>query len=715
MKFGKPASAFLAAAMLVSSVGIVSYAKEDEEMKRELTVVKERIDIPEALSGFTYSVSTEYGNKYYRFNWEDPDHRQYLDVTVCGKIITEYYYRNYADLSVKNEPYTFARLTKEEIVQRAKEELRKLNPTVMKNIAVNEDGVRISLYNNSAGVPICRVRDGIKIAGQSGQINIDKNTGELLSFHLSWAPGAGFGNAAEAISKEEAIAGYREAFPLKKQYVSEYDWETEEYTPHLIFSRVDIGQIDAFTGKKATFSDSYDYYENDIAADEGFVTGADADIEDGNPNTGGGVSFTDQELEKLETEGRLIKPEKALADMIASGIWSMPKNAVVGEDSARTYFDWSVGAYVRSFSIRAYETEEYASVDGAGEVPAADEKTENKPARTTYTGNVTMNAETGEILSFSGSDTRTITRALKSENQARSLLNGYLKRILNDRASSFILDNPHFYYLGKDREGNLTADSYLSTVSASSPRYAYGIACSRESVSLTLDQSGRVSRYNINWLGIEYPKPENILSEDEAYTRYFEQIEYNLLYRVAYNRKQKRMETALVYNASDELRIDAFSGKLVGFEGEELPVKAEKGYTDLKQSGYREEAEKLAFYGITLMDEEGRLNADMTITREDFRKLVQNIGVYCHDIENGEKPLTRKYAAKILAGYEQIAEIPNLFKSPYSDVSEDDKYVGYIALATVQGYIKGENGKFRPSAKMTRGDALLLVYDYLSR
>ncbi|MDE7233666.1 MAG: S-layer homology domain-containing protein, partial [Ruminiclostridium sp.] len=391
---------------------------------------------------------------------------------------------------------------------------------------------------------------------------------------------------------------------------------------------------------------------------------------------------------------------------------SVPKNAEVGEDSASTYFDSMVGAYVRSFTIRAYETQEYVSIDGVGEVPETTEKT---AAKSTYYGSVTMNAETGDILTFSGSDTRTITRAVKSESHAKSLLNSYLKRILNDRAESFVLNVPHYYYLGKDRDGNLTENSYLSTVSAESPRYAYGIPCDREKVSMTIDQSGRVSRYNITWYGIEYPKPENILTEDEVYTKYFEQTEYNLLYRIAYNRKEKRMETALVYNAGNDFRIDAFSGKLVNYYGEEVSVKKNTGYTDLKQSGYREEAEKLALYGITLMDEEGRLNADMAITREEFRDLVRYIGVYYYKVENGEKPLTRKYAAKILAGYSQIAEIPNLFKSPYSDVSEDDKYVGYIALATAQGYIKGEKGKFRPSAQMTRGDALLLVYDYLNR
>lgn len=700
MKFRKPVSAFLAAAMLVSSASVVSYAAEDEAMKKALTVVKERIDVPEELSRFDYRVLTDYGQKVYAFTWDSPEEPRRLRVSVCGKVITEYGFDDYT-ASPEEKRYTFAALTKAEIIAKAREEIERLNPTVAANIAVGEEDIRISVYNNYATVPISRVKDGVKVAGQSGRIRIDKNTGALLSYDMSWIPGAGFRGAGEAISREEAIEGYRAEFPITKLYVSEYDWETGEYTPHLIYRRNEVGQIDAFTGKKATFSDSFDYYENDL--DDVELDDGDDDAADSNPATGG-VSFTDEEIRKMELEAALVKPEQALADMIASGIWSICANAEVTDSS--TYYDRRTDAYLCRATVRAYEPEK-VSVDGG-------EAVGEQPVRSVYYGTFTMNALTGEVISFSGTDTRTATRQLISEEHTKILMNQYFSRIAGEKAKEFVLGKPVYFYAEKDKQGNLTERSYLRSASVDSPRYAYGIPCDAESVSISLDQSGRVSSYSLTYRGIEYPKPEKILTESEAYAKYFEQIRYEPLYRVAYDRGKKRIETALVYNAGEKFYIDAFSGALTYPSGKEIPKKEEKRYTDLDRSGYREIAETLALYDVTLMDGEGRLNADMAVTRADFAELVRHIGVYGTP-ENGEKPLTRKYAAKILAGYAAIAELPGLFRSPFADVSEDDRYVGYIALAVAQGYMKGENGRFRPSAKMTRGDALKLVYDYLSR
>ena len=47
MRFKRAGSAILAAALTATSVGIYSYAAEDQAMKAELTYVKQRLDIPE--------------------------------------------------------------------------------------------------------------------------------------------------------------------------------------------------------------------------------------------------------------------------------------------------------------------------------------------------------------------------------------------------------------------------------------------------------------------------------------------------------------------------------------------------------------------------------------------------------------------------------------------------------------------------------------------
>lgn len=715
MKFRKPASAMLAAAMLVSSTAIVSYAAEDAEMKAALTVAKERIEIPETYTEFNHYVRTSYGNKTYTFSWSAPDGTGAINAEVCGKVITSFT-SNREDFAfdiIEDEsakPYTFAKLTKEELIQKATAAVKKLNPTVAKKIAVDPNGVRISLYGNDAYVTVNRVENGVKIAGQTGSVCLNKNTGEMTRFYLSWIPGAGFKDSKEAIKKSAAQKGFQAEFPIEMHYVAEYDWKTQEYTPHLVFHRTEFGQIDAFTGKKATFEGSYDYYENGI--DEEVAEAAmDDDVE--NPATGAAVTFTDQEIAKMELEEQLIKPDQKLAEMIKSGIWSIPENAEISDFS--TYFDSRANAYMLRASIRA-DAPVYESIDEIP-TPLADEEVAYDYERTYY-GSVTFNAETGEITSFYGSDTNG-KRALKSEKKARQLIEKYFKEIAGDKAKEFPIDSEKvtlgFTDLGKDA---LTENIVIDTVSADTHRYVNGIVCEPESASIALDASARVSNYRMNYLGLDYPKPKNVLEADAVYKKYFEQVEYELLYRVAYNNKKKRVETALVYNANAELTIDAFSGALVNSNGGARTVKKPDHYTDLDEnSDLFAAAEKLALYNITLMDENGCLNADKAVTREDFSNLVRSIGVYYYDSsENGQKTLTRKYAAKILTErYSDIAELPGLFSNAFSDVPADDKYVGYIAIAAAKGYMQGENGKFRPSAKMTRGEALMLVYNYLSR
>lgn len=702
----------LAAAMLFSSAAVVSYAQEDEEMKAALTVVKERITVPEKLTEFTHRVSTVYGKKTYSFQWSSPDGNASLEAEVCGKVITGYGYSDFSgDLPENNgetKPYTFAKLTKEELIRKAEKAIEKLNPTIAEKLSVSGDGVRISLYGESATVPIVRVENGVKVAGQKGAVSLNKNTGELTRFDLSWIPGAGFGDSEKAIKKSEAEKSYQTEFPVELRYVAEYDWKTDEYTPHLIFRRAGYGQIDAFTGKKATFEESYDYYK-EMGADEVLATADDADMETENA-AAGGVSFTEQEIAKMELEGKLIKPEQKLAEMIGSGIWSIPSDAEVS--GFHTYFDQRSGTYLTRASLRVEE--QYVSIDEMDFPEPLEEYARSEPVVRTYYGSVSYNAETGEIRSFYGSDSQG-GKTLKSEKEAKKLLNRYFGQIAGDKAKEFKLESPDFGIANLDKNGNRTESSYIDSASVSSPRYAFEIPCEPESASISLDASGRVSGYNMNYLGLDYPKPENILDTDEVYKKYFGQVGYELLYRAAYNTKKKRVETALVYNADKELYIDAFSGALTSSNGE-TAAQNPGGYTDLDGSGLREAAEKLALYGITLMDEKGRLNEEKTITREDFSNLVRSIGIYYGTDKNGGKALTRKFAAKILtAQYSDIAELPGLFSSAFSDVPKSDKYAGYIAIAAAKGYMKGEKGKFRPSEKMTRGEALMLVYDYLSR
>ncbi|MCR4780357.1 MAG: S-layer homology domain-containing protein, partial [Ruminiclostridium sp.] len=195
----------------------------------------------------------------------------------------------------------------------------------------------------------------------------------------------------------------------------------------------------------------------------------------------------------------------------------------------------------------------------------------------------------------------------------------------------------------------------------------------------------------------------------------------------AYKSDTKKIVSALVYSANGgSLCVDALTGKVVNYDGSEISEFEEGKYTDLEGSKYAKYAEKLAKYGIFLADEEGRLNESEAITAGDFNSLISNAGLGWFDLSTvtitdikEDTKLTRQTAAVLLVSSrfgKDVAELPGIYRSKFSDVPEDSKFVGYIVISDAAGFIKGNSsGKFRPNKAFTRGEALKLVYDVLAK
>ena len=716
MKFKKSLSAALAMATLVSSVSIVSYAEEDAAMKQALTYVKERIEVPEELEKFEYRSGISNNRNYYNFNWTNEGGDSYSDMSVriCGQVITSYSHTDSKadDFEVGN--YSFGKLTQEEILTKAEEWVKKLNPTVYKNIEILDDTLNVSISSNRARVNIRRVKNGIPVNGQTGSIVIDKNTGRLISFRISWTMGATFAKASKAVTVETAIDGFKLDIPIELKYTTEYDYETNTYTPHLIYNQTGYGQIDALTGRLSTFEESYGVYEEEAEVEEDVAM-------DANPGTGGTnkVTFTPAEKEKMELEDSLIKADEAVKLLFDKELFYMGENPQV--DRSEIDFNERLGVYTRYVSFSSDDKEYYPVEDPmplpeVEEMPAEDDEAPaEEKSKITVHGNFTINAETGDVIGFySWGNGKAEGKELTKENSLE-LMNEYIDILAGDTADEFKLSDPYYSYSNYDKNGNPSKSAYIMSASSHSPRYVYDIPAPTEDINIEINSDKKITTYQLTYQGIEYPEPVNIISADEAYDSFFNQTEFALQYRLAI--KEKKTLSAMVYNTNDTLCIDAFTGKRTRGNGAEIIETYKGGYTDLEGSKYREIAEKLAMYNITLMDEEGRLNADEYITRNDFSALAGEIGCYYYDNTSGDKPLTRQFAAKILTSNvinEKCAELPGVFKSPFTDVSETNKYVGYIAIANAMGLMEGSDGRFRPSSKVTRGEALQLIYDYLA-
>lgn len=739
MKFRRITSAALAAAIFATGTSITAFAEQDAEMTKALTYVKQRVTIPEELTEFSHRTRLVNNKTRYEFTWKTPDDYQgspaNLTISITGKVITSYeYYNNEMDepdvevdeegaVISANKP-SFAKLTKEQIRDKAKAAIKKLNPTVYENIEITDYSA--SLHGNDAWITLSRTNDGIPVEGQIGWISINKNTGELISYYMDWVIGAGFADKEKAVSVEKAQQGFEENFPVMLVYNASYDWQTKTYTPYLMYRQVRFGQIDALTGELSTFQNSYYDYGNSADDEDDAVT-EDCDEESENPATGAGdnkVTFTDKEKEQLEKEGKLIKAEDALTALKKGGIFHVPEGSEISSSSC--FYDERLGFYVRRAS---FNTKKYSEA-GSFDIPVytTDEEIEVEEDDSfayVYYGNFTINAETGRVLSFYCDDVNN-GKSL-SQTKTTTAVKKWLKKLLGDDAEKFEIDGVdlnQFYKSYDPKTGKGIGNPLNRSIHYTLPRTVDGIKSLVERVTISVGNSGKVISYGLTDYGIKYPKAENIISESEAYDKFFEQVDYDLQYRCAYNATNKKVTTAMVYNASSSLYIDAFTGKLTHNDGSPIIVTESKsGYTDIDNSKYRKYAEKLFEYGIYIGDEDGKLNENKAITYKDFKELLSRAGIYC-SYDSGIKettPVTRQLAAKMMTsgivGNNKVMGIKGIFKSPFTDVSENSAYVGYIAVAKAAGLMDCIMSKstFSPKAKLSRGTALRIIYDYLSK
>lgn len=736
MKFKRTTAALLAAALAVPTMCITAYAEEDAAMKKALTYVKERMDIPEQCSEFNYSTRSENNSKRYTFTWNVPDDTDYttfkdgdvynVRVEITGSVIKNVRVNTY-NSGNSWEP-SFAKLSDAKLLEAAKKYINEINPGIKKSTVIDEDSLNISLYGNYAYVYFHRAVNGIPVSGQTGNVCIDKNTGALISYYYNWTNGATFSDSKNAISQSEAEKAYKELFGSEINYTLSYDWEKKEYVPHLLYTQSSYGQINAFTGKLSTFEDYDSYGEiTDDDADRGVEEAAMADSASGSNKA---VTFTPEEIEKLEKESNLITAKQALEMLSKYEFFLVPDNCEVAWENCR--YNETGGYYVRSVNFTA-KLKDYIDLSGANNPvkPYVVDSTGDyyEDDNSTIWGSFSINAETGELLSYSNYSADNGTSL--SEKTAKKIADNAVKTLTGDNASLFAplaTSYTNTRYLEYDRKtGRGIGNPITTSISFRANREAYGITCRDEYVNLTVGNDGYVNYYSCTLHPeVEYPDPTNKVSVNDAYKEFFKVADLSMKYRVAYRSEDKKVVSALVYSSDMTMRVDALTGKVVNYDGSEFVIQTQNGYTDLENSKYKKYAEKLAKYGIYLMDNDGKLNESEAITAGDLNALISNIGLGWIDLDSitvttikDDTKLNRRNAAVLIVSAiygSKVADLKGIFKSKFADVAEDSKYVGYIAISDAAGLITGNSaGNFRPTKAFTRGEALKLVYNFLAK
>lgn len=683
----------------------VAVSEESEaSMQEALTKVKQRITVPEELTEFSYETNKSYGTKSFTFTWKTPsgsEKYRRLEVSIAGDIITSYDMYDESLYDTYNP--SFAKLSENKILEKAKAYFKQLDPTV--NGDIRYQIIRMELSGKKAGVELQRYENGVCVNGNRGEIIIDKDTGELIEMRLAWFDNAEFKDPAGTKTQSEIKEIYRGLCKLTPYYMISTDREKQKKTARIVYKPDSTKEIDAFTGKYSSIWEDMEaadgreinYYDTYMMSEYG------ADDTAAGAGLDGGVQFTEAELKKIQQDNNLITVEKA---------FEMLKN----DRFAAVTDDYEVESYNISSDKNFYDKETFIL-----RITLKVKSTANnfKGYKNVY---VNFNAETGEILylnknSYSGGGRPKLNEAA-AKKTADSVANIYAKSIIGEYKYSSS-DSYESYTSGSER--------YAISKSFTYNRYVNGIQVTGDCIRITVDSDGIVSGYSVQYTDdVKFPSADGILTPDEAFDKLYQQLDFDYYYN-GWIAKDGKVNTYLLYKI-DDFTLNAKTGRLCSEWGEPLEnnkLPSEVKYSDIKGIPQEKAILEMKKYGVILTDE-NKFEPEKIVTEEefaDFIKIALNeyIRLYSDGGEREDKAndaLTRETAAVIftkLYDSDDISKLKGIFRTPYSDVKSSDENVGAIAIAYAKGFFGKGDGKFNGSVKITRAEAVQLVYDYIEK
>lgn len=732
------------------STGKSADKKEDASMKAALTKVKQRIEIPEELSEFTYAESKVYSKTGYNFSWSSQD--QYINVTIIGDVITNVDRYGF-DENTRGEP-RLAKLSQQEILTKAKEAFKKLNPAAYSECKFELSN--LSLTSREARVTVTRVVSGVEVSDNGGTICIDQDTGEMTSMYLNWWDGASFSDPQTSLTEAQMQETYKSLCKLMPYYRISYeqDQKTQKSKPvaRIVYVPDFTSEIDAYTGKPSTIWEDMEkaggeYYNNyvkyanpatgayldDVTGDAGMAEDEDA------------VEFSEEELKKLEQNAKLLTTDKVTA--------LLKKDKFIALTDGYRLKNYNVSSQKDDSGKESFTMSLRYELDKGKETAKAPYK---------YI-NVSIDAETGKVLSLNKydnlSDNERPNLDVKKANEiAEEVAKTYAKDIISQYKADKSNSEP-VKQIGTvdvlDAETNKKTGQFPVFETERSfkfNRFVNGIQVTNNTINVEVDSNGVVTRYNTNHTeNVTFPKAD-IISTDEAFKKLFEQKKFEQCYD-GWITKDGEFKTYLLYSI-DSFTLNAKSGKLCSWNGKvdeasPLSYRTDAKFTDIKDIPQREAILELQKYGVTLMTDGKKFRPGEAISEQEFSGLLGQLKYgdimpltedVWEDVDIGQEEdaspeeiakakamaeaeakdkaeTTRREAAVMFAKlYDSgnIAELKGIFKSAYSDIKSSDINAGHIAIAYAKGFFgKTADGQFRGETVITRAEAMQMIYDYL--
>lgn len=678
----KKISAILLVLIMVFSA--VAAANETDKTEQVLSSVKERI--PDTDSFETFEASTERnfanGKHIYTFYWsEGSGDIEALSLTATESGIITRYYADFKSDGDDKKP-TMTKPSSDEALICAEKLVNELNPLLVGKLSVKKSNEYESLYSDGYDFAVIHKENETAVAGDEGYVRISADLAKIESFRMDYTEGLTYADNENLISEEEAKKSFSEKIGMKLSYKSKY--ADGKRTAYLSYTPADTeSYIDAATGeviKPVIYSENIynGYITEDAAAAE-------------SAGSSSSKRFSEAEINEITAQASLISEAEAEKKISDTGLIKLPENVQTTVNLSKAY---NSDTYYYNFYFRADD----------------------------YWASGCVEAKSGRIISLYNSDI-TVAKGTKklerSQNEKKAL------EIVKILCADKVEENGEY----RPEEGD--SASYFSY-----RRYVNGIPVDFDDIKITVNvYTGEFASFEISESDIDFPSTENIITESEAVSKMFENVSYEALYiPVLSEGDSYPVNTELVYALSGEnTEIDAVSGKPVYDGGDD---KIEE-YTDIKGHWAETAINTLAKYGIGFAG--GEFKPDELVTEKEFAALViatikynrsiclnaDNLDFYAKRAvsaqitENGEEPdgrtVTRETAAVYFVnalGYGEIAKLDGVFKSKFSDVTENE---GAIAILSGMKILNGtQEGLFSLGESLTRAQAAVMIYNYFS-
>lgn len=690
-------SAFPSAAMAAtsSSSGTASSQSSDSSMKKALEMVKSRIKIPDSYSDFEYTAEERNSMQCYHFTWAMPNdkYRNYgqYSVYVQGSMITRYStpLRTNYGMSLTNIPAA-------SFETKAKEFIEKINPSMKGQLKLRND-VDLSIYNGSVTVRFFRNKNGIEFCDNYVTVEMNKQTGDVISYSCSWMQNAELASPDKALTQEQIKEIYAKETVLKPWYriKTEYINDKPKYTAYIVYVPTSSSPVyDAFTGKHTTmYSDMEKYQMTDIYED----AVESVDEEAGVGIEGDGGILTEAEINAVNELKNMLTKEKFVKLLIDDPYIKVTDKFMVTRYNINKN-DAAECGYMIDASLKLHTDKDYMVY------------------------NVSADAKTGKIYSFN-SDIQFTEKAIdpvKDSKTASAAAKYYYGDIFDHYKPS--PDNTAPAVVTKDsKESSRTYRFY---------RYENNIQVDNNIIYVTVNSDGIVTSIRkVHTYGVNFGDGK-VISPDDAMQSLFKQKDMTLVYRGFTDLKSKA-HTYLQYSYENYI-INAKTGKLGDYFGN--PIKTNETvpslcpFTDINDSPYKNEIIALYNNGFRFYNE-SKLQPGKYMTSEELKAFMDVQYSYMpyaaayYAVKTADNTVTKStakrsdFAYRLISrqSYEQTAKLSGIFKSPFKDVPETHDRVGYIAIAKALGYINGgKDGKFYPDAALTREYALHCMYLYLT-